>query len=53
MNLLGKLCREHGCTLVVVTHDAHVAALADRTLSMVDGRLAPVALDPTRGHWLI
>ncbi len=39
MNLLGKLCREHGCTLVVVTHDAHVAALADRTLSIVDGRL--------------
>ncbi len=39
MNVLGKLCRERGCTLVVVTHDAHVAALADRTLSMVDGRL--------------
>ncbi len=52
MNLLGKLCREHGCTLVVVTHDTHVAALADRTLNMVDGRLglAPVALDPARGH---
>ena len=46
MNLLGNLCREHGCTLVVVTHDANIAALAGRTLRMVDGCLASVALDP-------
>jgi len=39
MNVLDTLCREHGCTLVVVTHDANVAALADRTIRMVDGHL--------------
>ena len=39
MKLLGTLCREHGCTLVVVTHDANVAALANRTVRMVDGCL--------------
>jgi len=37
MTLLDTLCREHGCTLVVVTHDAKVAALANRTIRMVDG----------------
>lgn len=39
MNLLDTLCREHGCTLVVVTHDKEVAAMADRRLRMVDGCL--------------
>jgi putative ABC transport system ATP-binding protein len=39
MTLLDTLCREHGCTLVVVTHDARVSAMADRTLHMIDGCL--------------
>src|SRR5437868_11342855 len=39
MTLLDRLCREHGCTLVVVTHDANMAALAERRLRMVDGKL--------------
>jgi putative ABC transport system ATP-binding protein len=39
MNLLGNLCREYSCTLVVVTHDANIAALAGRTLRMANGRL--------------
>lgn len=38
--MLDVLCREHGCTLVVVTHDAAIAAVADRTVQMMDGRLA-------------
>src|SRR6266704_3298657 len=37
MKLLDTLCREHGCTLVVVTHDTGIAAMADRKLRMVDG----------------
>jgi putative ABC transport system ATP-binding protein len=37
MTLLDNLRREHGCTLVVVTHDTHMAALADRQLHMIDG----------------
>ncbi len=39
MNLLNALCREHGCTLVVVTHDPNIAALADRRVRMTDGHL--------------
>ena len=39
MTLLDTLCREHGCTLVVVTHDERVSAMADRTLHMIDGCL--------------
>jgi putative ABC transport system ATP-binding protein len=37
MTLLENLRREHGCTLVVVTHDSNMAALADRQLHMIDG----------------
>ena len=39
MTLLDGLCREHGCTLVVVTHDTSVAAMAERTVRMIDGRI--------------
>ena len=39
ITLLDTLCREHGCTLVVVTHDAAIAAVADRVVNMKDGRL--------------
>ena len=42
MKLLDDLCREHGCMLVVVTHDANVAALADRIVGMADGQLENV-----------
>jgi putative ABC transport system ATP-binding protein len=38
--VLGLLGRQHaaGQTIVMVTHDARVAAAADRVLVMVDGR---------------
>ncbi len=39
INLLNALCREHGCTLVVVTHDPTIAALADRRVRMTDGHV--------------
>lgn len=39
ITLLDTLCQEHGCTLVVVTHDAAIAAVANRTVTMMDGRL--------------
>ena len=42
ITLLDNLCREHGSTLVVVTHDTKVAALADRRMRMVDGQLEVV-----------
>ncbi len=37
--LLSTLPRERGAAAVLVTHDARVAAYADRVLSMRDGKL--------------
>ena len=37
LDLLDTLRHEHGCTLVVVTHNALVAARADRQLHLLDG----------------
>lgn len=39
LDLLDRLCRENGATLIMVTHSAEVAARADRTLRMHEGRL--------------
>ena len=39
MNLLFKLCREHGQTLILVTHNHELAKLCDRCLELRDGRL--------------
>ena len=38
LDLLEKLRRDRGLTIVLVTHDAHVAARADRLVRMLDGR---------------
>ncbi len=38
--LLAELVHEQGCTAVVVTHDAAVAAIADRVVRMRDGRVS-------------
>jgi ABC-type lipoprotein export system ATPase subunit len=39
MRLLARLNRTRGLTIVMVTHDAQVAARADRVLRLVDGKL--------------
>lgn len=39
LDLLAWMRREAGSTLLVVTHDAEVAARADRVLKMVDGQV--------------
>jgi macrolide transport system ATP-binding/permease protein len=39
METLTKLNREQGVTIVVVTHEADIAAYADRVLTMRDGQL--------------
>jgi putative ABC transport system ATP-binding protein len=38
--LLRRLCAERGLTVVLITHDEAVAAAADRTIRVRDGRLA-------------
>ncbi len=39
LEILCKLNKEHGQTIVMVTHDPEVAQQGDRTLFMVDGRI--------------
>src|SRR5579885_1848720 len=39
MELIRRLNREHGLTVIVVTHDAEVAAYADRVVTFRDGRI--------------
>jgi lipoprotein-releasing system ATP-binding protein len=39
MNILRRLNREQNLTIVMVTHDSQIAAEADRTVTLVDGRV--------------
>jgi putative ABC transport system ATP-binding protein len=39
LDLFDRLHRERGLTLVVITHDGSVAARAQRTLHLCDGRI--------------
>ena len=43
LDVMLALKRDRGTTIVLVTHDAGVAALADRTISLKDGRIVPPA----------
>ena len=38
LRTLTTAARSHGITVVLATHDAEVAALADRVVSLLDGR---------------
>jgi len=33
------LCRHHGITVILVTHDAQIAARTDREVRIMDGRV--------------
>jgi lipoprotein-releasing system ATP-binding protein len=39
MEILRRLNREQNLTIVMVTHDTQIAAEADRTITLVDGRV--------------
>jgi putative ABC transport system ATP-binding protein len=39
VDLLMRLSREQGCPILMVTHDSRIADLADRIVSMEDGRI--------------
>jgi putative ABC transport system ATP-binding protein len=43
MNLLRTAAREHGTTVILVTHEARVAAYADREVIVRDGRVSTLA----------
>ena len=40
LELMERVNREYGCTIVMVTHNAAIAGMADRVLRLRDGRLA-------------
>jgi len=59
--LIGELAREHGCTTVIVSHDPESAAIADRVVTVRDGRVSEEtaragagdeAIVVGRGGWL-
>ncbi|WP_329565851.1 ABC transporter ATP-binding protein [Kitasatospora sp. NBC_01266] len=45
MDLLVDAAREHGTTVVIVTHEPRVAACADREVVVRDGRVAPLLIE--------
>ncbi len=47
IELLIRLNRDHGSTLVLVTHDPELAAHADRVVRLLDGRIASDELRPS------
>jgi putative ABC transport system ATP-binding protein len=47
LDLLREAVREHGQTVVMVTHDPAAAAYADRVLFLADGQVAGEMLEPT------
>ena len=56
MQLFTTLVREHGITVILVTHEAEIAAFAKRKVRMRDGRIvaderkgAPLAAETVRG----
>ena len=46
METLVRLNREQGVTIIVVTHEADIAAYADRTLTMRDGQIVSDVRNP-------
>jgi putative ABC transport system ATP-binding protein len=47
--LLAQLREQLGLTIIMVTHEPQVAALADRRLHLVDGQLADLPAEPRPG----
>jgi len=45
MNLLAAAAREQGTTVILVTHEARVAAYADREVIVRDGKVTSLAPD--------
>ncbi|MFJ7415111.1 ABC transporter ATP-binding protein [Streptomyces sp. NPDC098077] len=48
LRTLTTAARSHGITVVLATHDAEVAALADRTVPLLDGRCVATAALPAK-----
>lgn len=42
MNMMQKVVREQKKTLVMVTHDNHLASFADRIFHIIDGKIVKI-----------
>ncbi len=42
VDIMQKLAKEQGCTILMVTHDNRILDIADRIVYMEDGKLAPL-----------
>ena len=47
LEFLAEAVRDHGQTIVMVTHDAVAASYADRIVFLADGRVVDTMVDPT------
>lgn len=45
VELMQRLAKEQGCTIVLVTHDNRILDIADRIVYMEDGRLVSDGVD--------
>ena len=43
IELLRQRARQHGATILMVTHDSRIFSAADRIITMIDGRIAGIA----------
>ncbi|MGB6297349.1 MAG: DevA family ABC transporter ATP-binding protein [Rivularia sp. (in: cyanobacteria)] len=50
VNIMQKLAKEQGCTILMVTHDNRILDIADRIVYMEDGKLAPLPESMEASH---
>jgi putative ABC transport system ATP-binding protein len=48
LEVIERLNRELGTTTVIITHNAVIAAMADRVITLSDGRIASLQGNPAR-----
>ena len=50
VDIMQKLAKEQGCTILMVTHDNRILDIADRIVYMEDGKLAPLPASMEAAH---
>uniref|UniRef100_UPI003450D4AC AAA family ATPase n=1 Tax=Acaryochloris sp. IP29b_bin.137 TaxID=2969217 RepID=UPI003450D4AC len=50
MELLRKLAKKEGCTVLMVTHDPRIMDIADRVVYVEDGLITPKPANPSFVH---
>ena len=48
LDVIAKVNRELGTTVVIITHNAAIAGMADRVMRMADGRIVSVTRNAQR-----